>query len=58
MLALFESWTELFLFDSYMVATDDLKAGELRLMEVDNKIILPVGAHIRVIVSSGDVIHC
>lgn len=45
-------------FDSYMVATGDLDKGQLRLMEVDNRLVLPVGAHIRIIVSSGDVIHC
>jgi cytochrome c oxidase subunit 2 len=45
-------------FDSYMVNSDDLNKGDFRLLEVDNKIILPVGSHIRIIVSSGDVIHC
>jgi cytochrome c oxidase subunit 2 len=27
-------------------------------MEVDNKIVLPIGTHVRVVISSGDVIHC
>ena len=45
-------------FDSYMVAHEDLKVGDFRLMEVDNKIVLPVGTRVRVIISSGDVIHC
>lgn len=45
-------------FDSYMVAASDLKIGDFRLMEVDNKIVLPLGVHVRVIISSGDVIHC
>lgn len=45
-------------FDSYMVANNDLKVGELRLMEVDNRLIIPIGTRVRLIVSSGDVIHC
>lgn len=45
-------------FDSYMVNSLDLEKGDFRLLEVDNKIVLPVGARIRIIVSSGDVIHC
>ena len=36
----------------------DLEIGDFRLMEVDNKIVLPIGTHVRVIISSGDVIHC
>lgn len=45
-------------FDSYMINTNDLNKGDFRLYEVDNKIILPVGSRIRLIVTSGDVIHC
>nr|YP_009558610.1 cytochrome c oxidase subunit 2 [Capillidium heterosporum]AZZ06713.1 cytochrome c oxidase subunit 2 [Capillidium heterosporum] len=44
-------------FDSYMVPTSDLKEGELRLLEVDNRVIVPVDTHVRVIVTSDDVIH-
>lgn len=44
-------------FDSYMVAEDDLNVGELRLLEVDNRVILPVDTHVRLIVTAGDVIH-
>lgn len=45
-------------FDSYMIATNELETGQLRLMEVDNQLVLPVGVHVRVVISSGDVIHC
>ena len=45
-------------FDSYMVNTNDLKQGGFRLLEVDNKIVLPIGSHVRIVVSSGDVIRC
>jgi cytochrome c oxidase subunit 2 len=44
-------------FDSYMVQEDDLEAGQLRLLEVDNRVMVPEHTHIRVLVTSGDVIH-
>jgi len=44
-------------FDSFMVPESDLKDGELRLLEVDNPIYIPVNTHIRVIVTAADVLH-
>jgi len=44
-------------FDSYMVAEDDLELGELRLLEVDNRVVVPARTHLRVIITSADVIH-
>lgn len=44
-------------FDSYMIATDDLTHGSFRLLEVDNRVILPVNTHIRVLVTAADVLH-
>jgi len=44
-------------FDSYMVNEDDLKLGDLRLLEVDHRVVVPVNTHIRVIVTSADVLH-
>jgi len=41
-----------------MVNSEDLSQGDFRLLEVDNRIVLPAGSRIRIIVSSGDVIHC
>lgn len=38
-------------FDSYLVPTDDLEEGQLRLLEVDNRVVVPVGTHIRFIVT-------
>ena len=40
-----------------MLATDDLEIGQLRLLEVDNRLVLPVGAHVRVLVTGADVLH-
>jgi cytochrome c oxidase subunit 2 len=44
-------------FDSYMIAEDDLELGQLRLLEVDNRVVVPVQTHIRVIVTAADVLH-
>ena len=44
-------------FDSYLVPESDLEKGELRLLEVDNRVIIPELTHVRFIVHSGDVIH-
>lgn len=45
-------------FDSYMLPEEDLELGHLRLLEVDNPIVLPINTHIRVIVTATDVLHC
>ena len=44
-------------FDSYMVPESDLELGQFRLLEVDNRLIIPVDCHIRFIVTASDVIH-
>jgi heme/copper-type cytochrome/quinol oxidase subunit 2 len=44
-------------FDSYLVPESDLDEGGLRMLEVDNRVILPELTHVRFIISSGDVIH-
>jgi cytochrome c oxidase subunit 2 len=44
-------------FDSYMLPEDDLEVGQLRLLEVDNRITLPVQTHVRIVVTSADVLH-
>lgn len=44
-------------FDSYMVPESDLVKGSFRLLEVDNRVVLPINTHIRVLVTSSDVLH-
>jgi cytochrome c oxidase subunit 2 len=44
-------------FDSYMVAENDIKPGMRRLLEVDNKVVVPVGTNVRILVAGTDVIH-
>lgn len=43
--------------DSYIIPTTDLQPGEYRLLEVDNRIVLPIQMEIRVLVTAADVIH-
>ena len=44
-------------FDSYMVPLDELSLGNLRLLEVDHRIVLPINTHVRVLVTAADVLH-
>lgn len=45
-------------FDSYMIPEEDLEPGGLRLLEVDNRIVVPTNTHIRILVTAADVLHC
>lgn len=44
-------------FTSYLIPDDQLKPGQLRLLDVDNQLVLPVGKNIRILETSADVIH-
>nr|YP_009255455.1 cytochrome c oxidase subunit II [Anopheles laneanus]AND46704.1 cytochrome c oxidase subunit 2 [Anopheles laneanus] len=44
-------------FDSYMIPTNELEMSGFRLLDVDNRIILPVNNQIRVLVTATDVLH-
>lgn len=44
-------------FDSYMIQDKDLQPGQLRLLSVDNPVVVPVGQVVRIIATSDDVIH-
>jgi cytochrome c oxidase subunit 1 len=44
-------------FDSYMILEEDLALGSIRLMEVDNRLILPTETSIRMLITSTDVLH-
>nr|NP_659303.1 cytochrome c oxidase subunit II [Macroscelides proboscideus]CAD13398.1 cytochrome oxidase subunit II [Macroscelides proboscideus] len=44
-------------FDSYMIPTNELTPGGLRLLEVDNRVVLPADVPIRMLISSEDVLH-
>ncbi len=44
-------------FDSYMIQDADLQPGQLRHLSVDNPLVVPAGKNIRILTTSGDVIH-
>nr|YP_009139071.2 cytochrome c oxidase subunit II [Cyclura pinguis] len=44
-------------FDSYMVPTQDLTPGTFRLLEVDNRMVVPMESPIRMLISAEDVLH-
>ena len=44
-------------FDSYIIPSNELKPNELRLLEVDNRTVIPYNTQIRLLVSAADVIH-
>ena len=44
-------------FESYMIPDDELKEGDIRLLSVDNRLVLPVNKNIHVLVTAGDVLH-
>nr|YP_010384306.1 cytochrome c oxidase subunit II [Hemisquilla californiensis]UGW52186.1 cytochrome c oxidase subunit II [Hemisquilla californiensis] len=44
-------------FDSYMVPSNELPNSGFRLLEVDNRAVLPMNTQIRVLITAADVIH-
>nr|YP_009132584.1 cytochrome c oxidase subunit II [Nyssomyia umbratilis]AKA63226.1 cytochrome c oxidase subunit 2 [Nyssomyia umbratilis] len=44
-------------FDSYMIPTNEMNLDSFRLLDVDNRIILPLKSQIRIIISATDVLH-
>lgn len=46
-----------FTFDALLVAEADLKDKSKRLMETDNRVVLPVGKKVRLLITSDDVVH-
>nr|AEW43212.1 cytochrome oxidase subunit II [Postandrilus palmensis] len=43
--------------DSYMTPTDDLAPGDYRLLEVDNRMVVPMKLEVRMLITAADVIH-
>nr|UOF70298.1 cytochrome c oxidase subunit II [Tropostreptus kipunji] len=44
-------------FDSYMTPTEDSSLNGFRLLDVDNRTILPMNAQIRMLITAADVLH-
>nr|YP_009472871.1 cytochrome c oxidase subunit II [Melophagus ovinus]ART65744.1 cytochrome c oxidase subunit II [Melophagus ovinus]AWB97137.1 cytochrome c oxidase subunit II [Melophagus ovinus] len=44
-------------FDSYMIPINELPTNGFRLLDVDNRMIIPMNVQIRILVTATDVIH-
>nr|YP_010736636.1 cytochrome c oxidase subunit II [Bannacoris arboreus]WEM32390.1 cytochrome c oxidase subunit II [Bannacoris arboreus] len=44
-------------FDSYMLPYNEESKSEFRLLDVDNRVILPMNINIRIMVTAADVLH-
>jgi len=44
-------------YDSYIIPESDLEIGNLRMLEVDNRVMIPELTHTRFVVQGADVIH-
>nr|AWB98539.1 cytochrome c oxidase subunit 2 [Anopheles triannulatus]AWB98656.1 cytochrome c oxidase subunit 2 [Anopheles triannulatus]AWB98825.1 cytochrome c oxidase subunit 2 [Anopheles triannulatus]AWB99852.1 cytochrome c oxidase subunit 2 [Anopheles triannulatus] len=44
-------------FDSYMIPTNELELSGFRLLDVDNRVVLPMNNQIRILVTATDVLH-
>ena len=44
-------------FDSLMVPDEEIKPGQHRLLETDNRVVVPVDSNVRVLLTSDDVLH-
>nr|QTC08112.1 cytochrome c oxidase subunit II [Parachauliodes asahinai] len=44
-------------FDSYMIPNNEMNLNNFRLLDVDNRIILPMLSQIRILVTAADVLH-
>lgn len=44
-------------FDAYIVPPQELSTSMFRLLDTDNHTVLPLKAHVRVLISSADVLH-
>nr|AND96265.1 cytochrome c oxidase subunit 2 [Onthophagus cf. taurinus] len=44
-------------FDSYMIPSNEMNLNSFRLLDVDNRTILPYNSQIRMLITAADVIH-
>ena len=44
-------------FDSYIIPSNEISSSDLRLLEVDNRTIIPFNTQIRLLITAADVIH-
>ena len=46
-----------FYFESYMVQDQDLKKDDIRLLTVDNPLVIPANTNIQILITAGDVLN-
>ena len=46
-----------FAFDAIMLEDDELQPGQVRLLETDTRVVLPVDTTIRILITASDVLH-
>ncbi|MCC7046525.1 MAG: cytochrome c oxidase subunit II [Alphaproteobacteria bacterium] len=46
-----------FKYESRLIPDEELKPGQKRLLDVDNRLVLPVGTTVRILVAGNDVMH-
>ena len=44
-------------FDSYIIAEEDLKGNQKRMLDVDNPLVVPEGTRIKFLITGNDVMH-
>nr|AJD07276.1 cytochrome c oxidase subunit II [Triops longicaudatus] len=44
-------------FDSYMIPTQELNQNDFRLLDVDNRLVVPFNTQVRLLVTAADVLH-
>nr|YP_010954490.1 cytochrome c oxidase subunit II [Exothotettix guangxiensis]WMV02058.1 cytochrome c oxidase subunit 2 [Exothotettix guangxiensis] len=44
-------------FDSFMINEDSMKQGSFRLLDVDNRTVIPINTNVRILTSASDVLH-
>ena len=46
-----------FYFESYMIQDEELQKDDIRLLTVDNPLVLPANKNIQILITAGDVLH-
>merc|ERR1739838_1297015 len=44
-------------FDAYIIPANELEDRRVRVLDVDNRTVIPFNVHIRILISSADVLH-
>ena len=44
-------------FDAYITPTNELEDNIFRLLDVDTRVVVPFNIHVRILISSADVLH-